>query len=128
MKHKMTEKLDFNIRAIADQLERTMIEETGHKHSVASKQYETILGEDLILCDVEEVEGKPVDPEKEYTMPTVMTTEVGFKQHYRRMKKAHERNGVEGICRYLAAWNLIDPEGIAKLKPMLQKIAGENVN
>ena len=128
MKHKLFPKMEECLNSMAAELEAVMVEKKGHKHTEATKQYTKWTGEDLLLSNIEEVEGEPVDPEKEYIIGDVMTREVGKKQHHRRMKKAFMKNGVEGVCAYFKKFNLVDREGIHKIRAMLDNVANQNIN
>ena len=68
------------------------------------RQYEVnsrakVSGEDLLLCGHKEVEGKAIEKDGEYVMPMPFYNEVN---HYRRLKKAFTKNGLNGVKSYVA--------------------------
>ena len=56
-----------------------------------------VTGEDAILAGTSEIEGKAVDPEKEYIIPNRLIMPV---DHVARIKRAFSSNGKNGIIEY----------------------------
>ena len=77
-----------------------VLEHTCEKHVVKGAE----LASDLNLLNrPAEVEGKPIDPEKEYIK--AMPVQIAM-NHARRMKKAFQRAGEAGVDRYIAGVQL----------------------
>ena len=66
--------------------------------SYATSEQQEITGEDLLLAGHKEVAGKAIDKEKSYLWQAPVYNEAN---HYRRMKRAFEALGVDGIKNYL---------------------------
>lgn len=64
----------------------------------ATYESQEITGEDLLLTDTKEVDGKPIEPDKTYSFKSPVIHE---KNHYRRLKRAYIKRGKEGIKAYL---------------------------
>lgn len=73
-------------------------------------------GEDLLLGGVKEVEGQPVDPEKEYymTLPVRRTID-----HKMRMKNAYSRAGKFGLITYLKPY--VKPDKFGEVQVFIMK-------
>ncbi|MCK5614235.1 hypothetical protein KAR91_70875 [Candidatus Pacearchaeota archaeon] len=65
--------------------------------SQASNINSIVSGEDAILAGTNEIEGKEVDPEKEYMIPNRLIMPV---DHIKRIKRAFKSNGKNGIIEY----------------------------
>jgi len=66
--------------------------------SYETRETQSIKGEDLLLSGHKEVEGKPIEAEREYFMRVPVYNEAN---HYRRLKRAFQANGREGVKAYL---------------------------
>lgn len=75
------------------------------KTQYAAKDRRLVKGEDLILANQTEIDGEPVDPDKEYLMHLPMTIQVN---HTNRIKKAFKRHGRAGVIQYVRPF--IKPE------------------
>jgi hypothetical protein len=58
----------------------------------------TLQGTDARLADVKEIDGQPVDPEKEYTMTL---PRVHIVNHKRRMRRAYKKGGKGPLIDYV---------------------------
>lgn len=75
--------------AIAKQLPR---------EQYASQSAVVLDGAKVIECGTKEVDGLPVDPDAKYTQYTPLYND---KNHVRRIKRAFDSNGVEGVTKYV---------------------------
>lgn len=64
-----------------------------------------ISGADLLLSGQTQVEGKEINPDKTYHMRSPVYNEAN---HYRRMKRAFEKHGADGISAYLKLFVSVD--------------------
>ena len=78
--------------AIAKQLPR---------EQYASQSAVVLDGAKVIECGTKEVEGCPVDPEAKYTQFIPLFND---KNHFRRIKRAFDSNGAEGVQKYLSPY------------------------
>jgi hypothetical protein len=74
------------------------------------------LGADLLLGNVKEVEGKPVDPKKEYLMKLPVRREM---DHKMRLKNAYKKAGKVGLITYLRPF--IKPEKFGEVQVYIMK-------
>ena len=64
---------------------------------IASTYQKTLKGEDVILAGTLEIDGKKIDPEKEYRIDNNLIREVN---HKLRLKKAFKTKGKQGVIDY----------------------------
>jgi len=72
------------------QLLPTVVSNTHEKHIMTGAEI-------LEMGTITEIDGKPVNPVLKYTMP--MPVQL-YWNHVRRMKKAYQKEGYEGIKKY----------------------------
>lgn len=86
---KRTKKITKNIEFLAKQLPR---QQYTSNNAIICK------GSDLIAKGTDAVEGKEVDPDKKYIQHGKIQNDVC---HFRRLKRAYDANGFEGLKNYL---------------------------
>jgi len=67
--------------------------------NVASSELHLMTGEEILaLQTIDEIDGKPIDPERKYwlRLPVLM-----FANHNRRLKRAYYRGGPEAVQKYI---------------------------
>lgn len=79
-----------HLKGIAKKLP-VVLTDTHEKHIVKGKDI-------LEWGTVTEIDGMPVDPERDYLWhyPVQM-----YHNHYRRLKRVFRRTGIDGVCEYL---------------------------
>lgn len=75
------------------------------QHEQTGEEPRLITGEDLLLCNMKEVEGKPIEKQRMYTIAIPVYHFVNYEE---RMKDAYKRLGRKGIYEYLKT--LVEPE------------------
>lgn len=73
-------------------------------------------GEDLLLCNIKEVNGRPVVPDKVYSILIDVIHHVNYKE---RMIAAYKRLGRQGIADYLKT--VTEPEYHAQIQNHIMK-------
>lgn len=91
---KLTSFQIYHLKGIAKQLP-IVLTDTHEKHLVRGKDI-------LEWGTISEVDGKPIDPDKQYMWhyPVQM-----YRNHYRRLKKAYQKDEMNGVVAYLKEIN-----------------------
>jgi hypothetical protein len=81
---------------------------------LASMERAEWTGEDALLAGTEEIDGKPVDPEKTYQVRVPLVRDW---DHKRRMKEAYKREGRMGVIKYCRPF--VRPDSFGKFQVLI---------
>lgn len=115
---KLPKHLLAEIEKYADQIRS--VRETG---TIMGQEEVFWSGEDLLLCNVKEVDGEPVNPNLAYSISIDVIHHVNHKE---RMITAYKRKGRQGIADYLKT--VTEPEYHEQIQNHIMSKSHENKN